>query len=192
MADKTYKCPTCEQTVLASEAIPYKRRYYHKTCFDNTMKALMDKKSQKLKNNNKNKQKTKKQPTIDVVDRVSGQEAKDKRAYFNKLEELTGSRITSKQSKLSEDYHKKYKWEWTDMTDGLAYYFEILGHEVKGDCVGILPYGCVEAAQRYRENIQHANEKNRNAPTVTRIKTVKISRPMPKTEQIDISQIGES
>ena len=147
-------------------------------------------KSEKLKDVTPKKSgKSKKLPKIEVGDCVTGEEAIDKKQYFEKLQELTGGPCNAKMIKLSEDYQKRYKWEWSGMYECLVYVFELTERAVIGDCVGLLPYYYDEARRFYASRLKEQNKDivfNEYYPA----KEIKIKRPKSTMPFIDITEIG--
>ncbi len=194
MANK--KCLICGETILDEQSVPYKGRFVHLQCFNIAMKTLHKDKIEKLeekKETNSNTNKTRK-PKAELKNSLSEEEYENKQKYYDYLRQLTNdTQLSTKIYVLSEDYIKKYNFTFHDMYLTLVYEHEILGKELIGDIVGIIPY-CYEEAKQYYISIENIkNESNNmNLSEMYKEKTIKIEPKHKKIHQIDISKIGES
>ena len=201
----TRKCPICNNLLgfdISDDkhVVPYKNRYAHITCFNNMLKITNrqtdEEKKKKLADKKSKKQSSPK--TIPVLkEGLTEEEFKIKKAYFDKLKALLNiERLEARHYKVSENYMNKYNWTYQGMLNALIYYFDILGKEVQGDCVGTLPY-CYDEAQKLYESRQSTEEYNKdvlkNTKNISSLYTtnrIKFSPPKPQLDLIDISSIG--
>lgn len=189
---KTYKCVICGNPVAEGEAVPYKKRYAHERCFNNIIKINADKKEAALKEKSKTSPKKRgSTPKVEVKDCISGEEAEEKKKYFDKLKSLTEFKVTAKMYKVSEDYQKKYGWDWSGMYDCLVYIFDLCERNVDGDCVGLLPYYYDTAQEFYSLHPEKENKDIEYSEFYPK-QTVTIKHPKPAKNLIDISEIGGS
>lgn len=199
------KCPICNKYLEyditdVEHVVAYKKRYAHIDCFNNMVKFTSKAKKQEIAKEAAKKKTRKKSVVIieDVKDGISEEDFRKRKAYFNKVKQLTGyENLDVKYYKVSEDYIKKYRCTYEEMHMTLIYYYDILGNNVHDDWViGIIPYH-LERSKRYfekREAIEKNNEELlrdvKNINELYRMKTIRI-RPRKKTiKQIDISEIG--
>ena len=189
------KCLICGETILDEQSVPYKGRFVHLQCFNIAMKTLHKDKTEKLKEKKENIPISKKvkKPKMELKDSLSEEEYEYKQKYYEYLRQLINdTQLSTKIYVLSEDYIKKYNFTFKGMYLTLLYENEILGKQLTGDIIGIIPY-CYEEAKQYYisiENIKNENE-NVDISKMYKEKIIKIEPKHKKIHQIDISKIGE-
>lgn len=186
------KCVCCGEPIRPDEpSVPYKGRAAHQKCFDVAMKALSTNKRQSLTQSEKGKAKPAK-PPAELKDKMTEEEYKEKRKYYDYLRGLIGEELMSaKVYAVSEDYMKRYKFSWKGMYQTLLYLNEILQKELTGDVVGLIPYYYGEA-ERFGKNVEEIEQtmdsraRPKYGTCVIKIKPTKRDT----RKQIDITSVG--
>lgn len=190
------KCALCNEMFgIKEKQIPYKNRFVHEKCFNVEAKIIKKEKDKALRSKaeEKDKKAPVKKPVAELKDGMTEEEYQQKKEYYNYLKLLIGEEVLSaKIYKVSEDYIKRYNFTFHGMYLTLKYWFGLLGNEVKGDCVGLIPYHYTEAEKRMSElnKSKEINESLVNEDLYT-FKKVQIN-PHKKVnrKQIDIGRIG--
>lgn len=185
------KCVCCGEYIGTEESVPYKGRYAHVKCFNIAIKALQKDKTEKLKKAEK-KATSKKKPKAELKDAVSEEEYAEKKQYYQYLRELINEELSAKVYALSDQYVSRYNFTFKEMYQTLIYLHDILGKDLVGDIVGMIPYYYTEAI-RYYESVSLIEEKNKDIDTSTMYqeKTIFIKPKQRKTIQIDINSVGK-
>lgn len=184
------KCKICGNWIEDnSDSVPYKSGYAHTKCFNLAIKIVTTEKSKKLQNKT-----TKPKPQKELKEGLTEEEYQDKKRLCDYIRKQTDADVTIKAYKLMEDYIKKYKITHKQMLQDLKYYFEITGHPVDGDLIGIIPY-IHDEAQKYYTDIDtmqnNCKEKIKELNDFYPEVSVQILKTESKTQpQIDISSLG--
>lgn len=192
-----YKCPICELGVAKEEAIPYKNRYLHPACFNNTIKVTVnEKKKQAEKKIIERKGSSTKKPKAELKDGLTEQEFQDKQILFSTIKRIQGSEvITAKTHKLISDYMKNYGFTFKGIAQSLEFFYEIADNSATEDCIGIVPYIYDESQEFFSlgEKTLKANEDIdfNKIDEMYKTNVVKISPQEAQLKQIDIGSIGE-
>jgi hypothetical protein len=131
MAEKSYKCPYCHKPVLANEAVPVKKRYWHPQCLQ------QEKEQKKVKAEIKQEVKLAARNDPDYKNLVK---------YICKLYDL--EQLTPMIRSQIEKYHEQYDMKYKGMKLSLEYFYEIKENEIKSKYgIGIVPsiYGDAKA-----------------------------------------------
>ena len=198
------KCPICNN-LLGYEiddkehVVPYKNRYAHTTCFNNMLKLTNKEKKKELAEKAASSKKKKAKPVVidSIRDGLTEEEFQNKKMFFNTLRELLKTEeLEAKVYKVAEDYIRKYKFDYAGMKGTLDYYYGVLGKEIYGDCIGIIPYKYSEA-QAYYQKVKEVEETNnellkgvKNISDLYRTQVIKVKPKEKVIKQIDISEIG--
>lgn len=155
------------------------------------MKSIHQEKQKEIAEKKTKKSKTK--PKIELKDKLSEEEYKEKKAYYDYIREiLKEETIPSKIYAISENLYNKYNFSYEGMHYTLVYIREILGKELTGDIVGIIKYYYTDALQ-FKKKVQETEQKNQgvNVKKLYSCRTVKISsKNLNSNNEIDISSIG--
>ena len=188
------KCVICDKWIESNnDSIPYKDRYAHVECFNIQMKILADNKKQTIEKKKTDKKSTSSPKSVE--ERKLGlteEEFQSKKKYYDYIKSLLKvDRLPAKVYKLSDDYIKKYNFDYEKMYKALYYYYSLKEHGIKDDCIGILPY-CYDEAQFYYEEQEKIKQINHDIDVnnLYKCSTVKIRPPKAKVNLIDISTIG--
>lgn len=187
------KCVICGNIIKdGEETIPYKSRTAHLKCFNNMSKITGVERIKRETPVKKTAATKPKKALTELKEGLTEEEYQEKKAFFDYLRKLINtSELSAKIYKLTGDYLKIYpRFTYTGMQNTLKYYFEITGHPISGDCVGIIPYYYDEAEKYWSsvENIKKANEKV-DADGMYKIKQYQF-KPRPYTRKlIDIETI---
>lgn len=190
------KCKVCGLPIQKDEPfIPLGqgKGFAHEHCFDGMSNVLLKKKTDELKEKEKNKGKRRARPQAELKQALSEEEYQEKQRYYDYLKKLldeTGSCISPKIYSLSEDYIKKYGVTFHDLYLTLVYLNEIVQKKLVGDVVGIIPF-FISEAQRYFESVKEV-EKNNEGFDMKRsykTKTIMINPQRRQPYQIDITSI---
>lgn len=157
------KCKLCGEYIKDNEEkVPYKNRYVHPRCFNASMKAISDGKSEKLeKEKAEKKEKPKRKPKVELKDPVSEEEYQDKKEFYEEVRSLySEEELPSKIYAITENIRTKYGFTFKGMTDTLKY-LVLKEKELTGDIVGIIPYYYSEAEKYYKE-VQTIEQRNQN------------------------------
>jgi hypothetical protein len=158
------KCLLCGEPILPTEQfVPYKTRYAHQHCFDSSMKQLAQAKKSALniKTEQKKDKTTKKQPQAVLKEGMSEEDYALKKRYYNYLKNLlVDEQLTIKQVVASERFIERYNFTFEGMYQTLVYINEILGKELTGDIVGIIPYYYSEA-NSFNQDLKNIEENNK-------------------------------
>ena len=185
------KCVICGNLINTDEeTIPYKNRTAHLKCFDNMSKLAGTERNKRETPAKKRTQKPK--ATVELKEGLTEEEYQEKKSFFDYVRQLIGSsELSAKIYKVTGDYLKIYpRFTYKGMEDTLKYYFEITGHPVQGDCVGIIPYYYDEAI-KYWMSVQSIAKANEEVDTETMYQTKQYQfKPRPNIRPlIDISTI---
>lgn len=184
------KCVICGKPIISdNDAVPYKGRYAHNSCFDISLKVLQTDKEDKVKDKKKTSKKPK--PKIELKDAMSEEEYADKKEYYSYLRTLLDNELNAKIYALSDQYIKKYGFTFKEMYLTLQYLYEIKQREIVGDIVGLIPYYFAEAQDYYKtlENIK-TNNADKDISSMYKNKIVHVGQRSRKTKLIDITTIG--
>lgn len=201
MAAKQHKCALCDGIInSASEETRFKNRYVHITCFNANIKTITKTKNNKLvdiskeRNSETNKSKTasKPKPKAELKDPVSEEDYADKKQYYQYLRGLFHDELSAKVYALSDYYVSHYSFTFKEMYQTLYYLHEIIGKELIGDVVGLIPYYLTEA-QNYFKNIEHIEEINKDIDIskMYKEKVIKIKPMKRNIKQLNIENIGK-
>ena len=150
------KCKICGEYIEDNnDSLPYKNGYCHTKCFNVAMKVVTTEKKRKIAEKSLSQTKVQK-PQKELKEGLSEEEFQQKKELCDYIRNLTQRDLPVKTYKLIEDYRKKYKITFLQIKEDLRYYFEIQGHPVDGDAIGIVPY-CHTEAQEYYDQIKIAN-----------------------------------
>lgn len=188
------KCVLCGLSIKDNEeAVPYKNRYAHESCFRATVKAVHKNKTEEL---NKQAEKKKRgrpaKPKAELKEGITEEEYIQKNLYYDFLKINISPELPAKVYALTENYIKKYDFTFQGMYQTLTYLKNILEKEFGEDIVGLIPYYYAEA-DRYYRTIKSIGEKNKDIDTrsMYKHKTVYIDTKIRKTKQLDITSIRE-
>lgn len=192
------KCICCGKYIGTDEkSVPYKNRYAHIKCFQDTLKSMQKEKAQQLSDKasekkSKTKTKSSPKPKAELKDAVSEEEYAEKKQYYQYLRSLIHGEMSAKIYALSDQYISRYNFTFKNMYQTLVYLNEIIEKELDGDVVGLIPYYYTEA-EKYYNSITNIEENNKNVDTSTMYqeKIIYIQPKTRKNKQIDISSIGK-
>lgn len=188
------KCVCCGEPIEEFEpSVPYKNRYAHERCFNVAVKAIHVDKKQKLieKAEDKKKPDSKPKPKAELKDGMTEEEYKKKKAYYDYLRSLIGDEnMGAKVYVCSERLIAQHNFTFESMHNTLIYLYEILGREVSGDVVGIIPFYHDEA-KKYYEELKRIEEENKTIDVgeMYHQSVVVIKNPRRSVQQIDINLI---
>lgn len=184
------KCIICGEAITDNEFVPYKNRYAHTKCFNIAVKTLHENKTEKLNERKKTTGKTKK--ITPIHDCLSEEESKYKNNYYDYIREITGqAQLSPKVYALTDNYIKRYGFTYEDMYLTLFYLKEIMGRDLEGDGVGLIPYYYNEA-QGFFVSVKHITQANDLTDINKLYKTKTVCLPKyreRKVKQIDITKI---
>lgn len=187
-------CKVCGSPIVKGDpCVPFENRYAHEFCYNNYVKGMLDSKLSNIKKESKNK-KTKKtstaKPKAELKEKLTEEEYKDKRQYYEYLKGIIDGDLTPKIYTLSEGYITRYGVTWKDLYNSLVYLNEIRKKELVGDVVGIIPFFISESQQFFKEvlNVEE-NIKDKNINKMYQQKTVLIKPSRRKVKQIDITTV---
>ena len=186
------KCVCCGESIQPEEpCVPYKNRYAHEKCFNIAMKTLQQDKQKEL--NEKKTKGRKAKPKIELKDKLSEEEYKDKQQYYDYIREILGEeKIPTVIYAISEDYIKKYNFSFKGMHQTLVYVREVLKKELSGNIVGIIRYYYDDAAM-LNKKIEEVEKLNADVDInqMYSQRTIKISpKQRNRNNEINITSIG--
>lgn len=187
------KCVVCNESILNEQGVPYKGRFAHQKCFNIAIKMIQKDKTEKVTDIEKKKRGRPAKPKAELKSGVSEKEYKQKQDYYNYIRNIiNGNELSAKIYALSEDYMKRYDFTFYSMFQTLVYLHEIMGKELIGDIVGIIPYYHTEAMQYYTGllKIEEIN-KDIDASSMYKEKVICVKPKERKIKQINIESIRE-
>lgn len=188
------KCVICNELITDGCDVPFKGRYAHQKCFNDTIKKVQSEKSKQIdKVAEKKKTSRKPKPRAELKEALSEEEYEKKQKYYKYLREIIGcGELNVKVYALTEDYIKRYNFTYETMQKTLFYLYEILEKDLSGDVVGLIPYYYSEAMQYYEsiDKVAILNE-NIDVSQMYKEKTIVIQPKKRKIKQIDIESIGK-
>ena len=178
----------------------------HPKCFNSIMGAVKTKRKTQAKEREearKEKEKQQSEKEFETIKKtpekgLSEQESAIKRAFFQKLSDcINNPQFPAYVYKIAQDYIKDYGFTYEGMTDTLHYYCDILGRELSGDGMGIIPY-YYDKALEFFANAERVNRENEeiiksyggNLKNMYPTRTYKPRLPNRTPDLIDIEQIG--
>lgn len=193
------KCIVCGKWIPEEEmgnAVPYKKRFAHKGCFNQMMKTLKINKDEELKDKQEKKKTQKTTPKVELKNGLSDEEYREKREYYDYLKQILNTdKLSAKVYTLSEKYLNQFNsWSWKGMKDALVYMYEIKEKEITGDVVGYLPY-IYEEAVKFFEEVKRVEANNKKVSLSDMYKTKKIiyhKKPQKIVEDLVIESINKS
>lgn len=190
MAQK--KCVICGENISSDEeTVPFKSRTAHLKCFNVHIKAIGEGKKERLKEVSKERKQTKKKPKVEkeIKGPVTEQEHQYKQDYYEYLRKLIGEEdIPTKIYAITEKIKDQYDYTFVGMKQTLVYLNEIMGKELVGDIVGIIPF-YYEEANKYYDDLIKIEEANKDIDSSgfykERVIVIKPRRRVPKQLPFD-------
>lgn len=193
-------CLICGKAILPTELyVPYNQRYAHSECFNKVAKELAEQKKIKLEKEQKKQKQPKKsgrkpRPKAELKEGMSEEDYAKKKKYYEYLRKLLNDEpLSIKQLAVSERYIDRYNFTFEGMYQTLVYMNEILGKELTGDIVGVIPFYYTEA-EKFNQELDKIGRDNKKI----RIKDLYPERIIymkpekRKINQIDMESVGES
>lgn len=190
-----HKCVMCGELINSpSDEIPYKTRYVHVNCYNTALKVIKKDKDKTLEEKSQAKKKTKSapKPKVELKDAVSEEEYAEKKQYYQYLRDLINDELSAKVYALTDQYISRYNFTFKEMYQTLVYLHEIVGKDLVGDVVGLIPYWYSEA-NAYYQSVEQVAEMNKNVDigSMYKEKVVVIQPKRRIVPQIDIESIGK-
>lgn len=188
------KCVVCGEYIVDEEGVPYKGRYAHSKCFQIVVKTLHTNKQEEIKEKTKEGKKranTNSKIKAELKEALDEEEYKNKTEYYDYLRMLLDTEhLSAKIYVVTEDYIKRYGFNFKGMKQTLVYLKEIIEKDLVGDVVGLIPYYYTQAIAFY-QSIEDIKKQNENKSTVEMydLKVIKIKPKQRKIKQIDIELI---
>lgn len=186
----TKKCLLCGEFILDTDFVPYKNRYAHTRCFNASVKAVSINKSEKIKQAKKEKNQnlkteSKTKTKAELKDALSEEEYKDKKQFYDYLNNTLGVPSSAKIYALVDRYKTIYGCDFKLMYKTLIYLNEIADIVLTGDVVGLIPYYYDEADKWFKkiEQLEEQN-KNMNMGNMYKETTVHISKTQKKKKPL--------
>lgn len=187
------KCVLCGLPIKNNEeAVPYKNRYAHESCFRATVKVVHKNKTEEL---NKQAEKKKRgrivKPKAELKDGLSNEEYVQKQLYYDYLKKNIQNNLPAKIYVVTEKYINDYSFSYQGMYQTLVYIKDILGKEFGDNIVGLIPFYYTEA-DNYYKTIKAIGERNKNIDVdkMYHHKTIYIDTKKKEVKQLDITTIG--
>lgn len=195
MAGRDPICPYCGGLVDKDQSIQFKRRYYHKKCYEKKISEIetLEKERQREKEKQEKDKKIKKaKEVIPVIKAAVPEEiAVARENFYKKVKEISKTdSLELKIYAISDKFYSSYEnMTWEGMTKALEYYYNYCENEPNGNVVGIIPYVYTEA-ERFYEQIDSLKPEERSLSELYKKKKIKIIPHKTDRKEIDISEIG--
>lgn len=189
------KCVLCGEWIENNnQSVPYKGKWAHEICFNTALKVIKKDKDKTLEEKSQAKKKTKSapKPKAELKDAVSEEEYAEKKQYYQYLRELINDELSAKVYALTDQYISRYNFTFKEMYQTLVYLHEIIGKDLVGDVVGLIPFWYSEA-KAYYQSVEQVAEMNKNVDigSMYKEKVVVIQPKRRIVPQIDIESIGK-
>lgn len=191
-----HKCFFCGKFIEEGEnEVPYKNRYAHTVCFNNSMKMLTKDKKEKLNEAASKKKKKAPKPKAELKNPMSEEDYQEKKRFFDYIRSYyldnEEDKLPAKVYVLAEKYIEQYGYTYESMYKTLVYMREIKCMDLHGDAVGMIPYLSDEAVDYYTELVNvEENNKDIDVSKMYRTKSVVV---LPKFQRrnnlIDIESL---
>lgn len=195
MAGRGPICPYCGRLVDKDQSIQFKRRYYHKKCYEKYIseaEAKENERQKKKEQREKDKRTRKAKEVIPVIkDAVPEEIAVARENFYKKVKELSRTdHLELKIYAISDKFYSSYEnMTWEGMTKTLEYFYDYCENEPKETIVGIIPYIYTEA-QEFFEHIDSLKPEERSLDDIYKKKKIKIIPHKTDRKEIDISSLG--
>ena len=188
-------CVLCGKNIDdVNDAVPYKKRYAHTSCFNVAVKAVHINKTEKLEEKSQDsppkKRGKKAKPKVELKDAITEEEYIQKNLYYDYLKKILGDKLPVKIYVLTQKYIDQYNFTYQKMYQTLTYLYSILEKDFTEDIVGLIPYYYEKADQHYHAVKQvEENNKDKNIDTMYHKKIIYIQPEKKRYKQIDIASI---